>query len=103
MGINDEAIRIFLRRFDNCFMDLSDDLPIDLAGEIRNLKLDLILWAMNETNKNVTQAAKILGMNRTTMMSMLQNELAPVFAMRTKDKFSDAVSGIRCSKLSSLR
>jgi hypothetical protein len=103
MGINDEAIRIFLKRFDSCLMDLGDNLPIDLSGEIKNLKLDLILWALRETNKNATQAAKILGMNRTTMVSMVNNELSTLLEMRRKDKFSDAASGIRYSKLSSLR
>lgn len=99
MSLNDKAIELFMGRFNDCSMDLKDNMPIDLVGEIKNLKLDLILWALNETNKNATQAAKILNMNRTTMVSMIQNELAPVLQMRMKEEFTDAVSGIRHSKL----
>lgn len=87
-----KALEIILGRLNDCLWDINDELPIDIYDEIRNLKLDLIMWAMDETNKNVTRAAKILNMNRVTMTSMVHNELAPLIRKRAKLKAAQAAS-----------
>jgi len=81
-----KALDIVYGRLNDNLHDLSDDIAIDLLDEVRNLKLDLILWAMDEAHKNITQAAKILNLNRTTMTSMVQNELAPIIERRSEDR-----------------
>jgi len=81
-----KALDIVYGRLNDNLHDLSDDIAIDLLDEVRNLKLDLILWAMDEAHKNITQAAKMLNLNRTTMTSMVQNELAPVIKRRSEDR-----------------
>lgn len=82
----DKALNLIYGRLNDCLWDIHDNLPIDLLDEIRNLKLDLILMAMEDSNKNATLAAKMLNLNRTTMISMVQNELAPVLERRQNKK-----------------
>ena len=82
----DKALNIIFGRLNDCAFDIQDNIPIDLLDEIRNLKLDLIVWAIDESHKNVTHAAKKLNLNRTTMTSMVQNELAPIIKRRSKDR-----------------
>lgn len=90
--VGDKALELVLGRYNDCAWDLLDNIPINLLDETRNLKVDLILWAMEESNKNITQAAKLLKINRTTLMSMMQNELAPVLNRREIKKAASAAS-----------
>ena len=85
----DQALELINKRLNNCVMDIEDDIPIKLAEELRELKLDLILFALNENMNIATQAAKMLNMNRTTMVSMLHNELGPVIKKRKERKRKD--------------
>lgn len=71
-------------RLNDCLWDIHDNIPIDIVDEIRNLKVDLIDWAMLESHQNATHASRLLNLNRTTMVSMMQNELAPVIRRRKK-------------------
>jgi transcriptional regulator with GAF, ATPase, and Fis domain len=82
----DRALEIINKRMNDCLCDLGCDIPIDLTDEIKNLKLDLIIFALKENLYVNTHAAKMLNMNRTTMVSMMQNELAPVIRKRKKAK-----------------
>ncbi len=85
-----KALELFLGRLNDCLWDITEELPIDIYDQIKNLKLDLIMWAMSETNKNATHAARLLNMNRVTMISMVQNELAPIIKRRAKEKAAQA-------------
>jgi hypothetical protein len=66
--------------------DLGCEIPINLMDEVKQLKLDLILFALEENFNIATHAAKALNMNRTTMVSMLHNELDPIIKKRAKNK-----------------
>lgn len=90
--VGDKALEIILGRFNDCSYDINDRSPIDLLDEVRNLKIDLIFWALEETNNNASRAAKLLNINRTTMISMMQNELAPIINRREKIKAAEAAS-----------
>jgi hypothetical protein len=81
-----KALEIINNRMNECLCNIGCDIPINLADELKNLKLDLILFALEENLNIATHAAKMLNMNRTTMVSMLQNELAPVIGRRVDQK-----------------
>jgi len=73
----DEGLNIFYGRLNDCLLDIREEIPVDFYEEIRNLKAELAIWAVRASNKNITHAAKMLNLNRTTLTSMMENELAP--------------------------
>jgi hypothetical protein len=81
-----KALDLFFGRMNDCIDDIRDGIQINFADELRNLKLDLILWAMGEGHKNISRASKLLSINRTTMTSMINNELAPYIRKRKIEK-----------------
>jgi transcriptional regulator with GAF, ATPase, and Fis domain len=84
----DQALEIINKRLENCITHLRSDLPINMVEQLKELKLDLILFALNENMKIGAKAARMLNMNRTTMVSMLQNELLPYIEKRKNEKIN---------------
>ncbi|NDC48739.1 MAG: hypothetical protein EBZ61_06625 [Micrococcales bacterium] len=82
----DRALDLFYGRMNDCLDDIKENIKVNLADELKNMKLDLVLWAMDEANKNITHAAKMLNLNRTTLTSMISNELAPYIRKRKVEK-----------------
>lgn len=82
----DKALDLFYGRMNDCLHDIQEGIPINLFDELKNLKLELICWAMNESHKNITHAAKRLCLNRTTMTSMITNELGALIAKKRREK-----------------
>lgn len=82
----DKALDLFYGRMNDCLDDIKENIKVNLADELKNMKLDLVLWAMDEANKNLTRAAKMLNLNRTTLTSMISNELAPYIRKRKIEK-----------------
>jgi transcriptional regulator with GAF, ATPase, and Fis domain len=65
-------------RLNQCVVKLDKHNKIDFTDEMRRMKKDLVEWAMSEAQNNISQAARMLKMKRTTVQSIILNDLCKI-------------------------